>query len=119
MAVATEGNVIQTFGGGQHASKGIDIAGKSKQPVFSSLAGEVVYSGNGLVGYGNLIIVKHSSDYLSAYAYNAQNLVKEGAHVKRGQKIALMGAVRHKPQLHFEIRKNGKPVNPVGYLHKK
>ena len=79
--------------------------------------GQVVYSGNGLISYGNLVIIKHSNAFLSAYAYNRSLLVKEGESVKAGQTIARMGTVdRGKAMLHFEIRKNGKPVNPLKYL---
>ena len=115
----TKGHIIKRFQEKGNANKGIDIAGRLSQPVVASLDGKVVYSGNGLVGYGNLIIIKHSDNYLSAYAYNAKNLVKEGMPVKRGQKIATMGkASSGSSQLHFEIRKNGRPVNPKNYLVK-
>lgn len=113
----TEGNVVKGFNEQGSISKGIDISGKLRQPIYASLSGEVVYSGSGLVGYGNLIIIKHSDDYLSAYAYNAANLVSEGNWVTRGQKIALMGqAESNGSRLHFEIRQHGKPVNPVLYI---
>ena len=79
--------------------------------------GEVVYSGSGLLGYGKLIIIKHNDTYLSAYAYNSQLLVKEGDSVKAGQDIAIMGQGNEgRPMLHFEIRKDGKPVNPLEIL---
>lgn len=113
----TKGNIVKPYSEQSQTSKGIDIAGKFRQPIYASLSGKVVYSGNGLMGYGNLIIIKHSDDYLSAYAYNAQNLVKEGDNVIRGQKVALMGKPNNKtPRLHFEIRRQGKPVNPSQYI---
>lgn len=96
---------------------GINIAGQLGMPVRASAPGVVVYSGKGIRGYGNLIIVKHSDDLLSAYAYNEKCLVKTGDRVKAGQHIALMGfSPRGKPRLHFEIRHRGKPVNPLHYL---
>jgi lipoprotein NlpD len=97
--------------------KGIDIAGKSGQPVVASAAGRVVYAGSGLRGYGKLIIVKHNSTYLSAYAHNRDILVKEGQQVGKGQKISEMGDTdADQVKLHFEIRKMGKPVDPAKYL---
>jgi lipoprotein NlpD len=76
-----------------------------------------VYSGNGLIGYGELIIIKHNDTYLSAYGHNSRRLVKEGQHVEAGQEIALMGASgAPRVELHFEIRKDGKPVDPLDYL---
>lgn len=112
------GRVVQTFKANDTARKGIGITGKLGQPVKAAAAGTVVYSGNGLINYGNLIIIKHSHSFLSAYAYNQSLLVKEGESVKRGQSIAKMGKLEAKPQLHFEIRRNGKPVNPLYYLPK-
>jgi lipoprotein NlpD len=97
--------------------KGIDIAGKAGQPIFASAAGKVVYAGTGLRGYGKLVIVKHNNTYLSAYAHNKDLLVKEGQQVTRGQKIAEMGNTdSDEVKLHFEIRKLGKPVDPLKYL---
>jgi len=97
--------------------KGIDIAGKLGQPIMASASGRVVYSGNGLRGYGKLIIIKHNSTYLSAYAHNEKILVKEGQKVTRGQKIALMGNTdASQVELHFEVRRFGKPVDPAKYL---
>lgn len=102
------------------AKKGLNILGRAGQSVKAAAAGEVVYSGGGLVGYGKLIIIKHSDTYLSAYAYNSKLLVKEGDIVKAGQTISEMGRDHTgKTLLHFEIRKNGKPVNPVRFLPKK
>ena len=98
---------------------GIDITGRKGDSVYAAADGQVVYAGSGLRGYGKLIIVKHNNTYLSAYAHNSRMLVTEGQYVKGGQKIAEMGhggSGRYK--LHFEIRKKGKPVNPLTYLPK-
>ena len=98
-------------------NKGINIRGRRGQLVFATVAGKVVYSGSGLIGYGKLIIIKHNKTYLSAYAHNEKILVKEGDVVKRGQKIAHMGRTPDNHiQLHFEIRRNGKPVDPLRFL---
>ena len=100
-------------------NKGIDIAGSVGRKIKAARSGIVVYSGSGLAGYGKLLIIKHNYLYLSAYAHNRRLLVKEGQKVKKGQYIAEMGVgVNAKPSLHFEIRKNGKPVNPLNYLPK-
>jgi len=97
--------------------KGIDIAGKVGRKIKAAESGVVVYSGSSLVGYGRLLIIKHNYLYLSAYGQNRRLLVKEGQKVKRGQVIAEMGVgVNAKPLLHFEIRRNGDPVNPTKYL---
>jgi lipoprotein NlpD len=97
--------------------KGIDIAGTAGEPVVASAPGKVVYAGTGLRGYGKLIIIKHNSIYLSAYAHNREILVKEGQQVARGQKIAEMGNTdAEQVKLHFEIRRLGKPMDPVRYL---
>lgn len=99
---------------------GINILGKMGEPVVAAAAGEVVYSGSGLIGYGKLIIIRHDDIYLSAYAHNDKLLVKEGAKVAGGQKIAEMGSSGTKQvMLHFEIRRNGKPVPPLSYLPNK
>jgi lipoprotein NlpD len=93
------------------------INGKVGQPVLAAASGSVVYAGSGLIGYGQLIIIKHNDTYLSAYGYNASLLVKEGQTIKKGQQLATMGeGPERKPRLHFEIRRNGKPVNPRQYL---
>ena len=98
-------------------NKGIDIAGKVGEPVLAAADGKVVYAGNSLRGYGNLVIVKHDNTYLTAYAHNSKLLVKEGDSVRKGQKIAEMGDTdTNSPKLHFELRVNGKPVNPTPYL---
>lgn len=115
----THGKVLQKYSPKGRGNKGIDIAGKAGQPVLAASSGKVVYSGNGLPGYGNLIIIKHSDQYLSAYAHNRKLLVKEGKTVTRGQKIAELGSTgTRSPRLHFEIRRHGKPVNPLRYLPK-
>jgi len=112
-----KGRVVKTYKSGDTSRKGIGISGRYGQGVKAAAAGTVVYSGNGLINYGNLVIIKHSHAFLSAYAYNKSLLVKEGDSVKPGQLIAKMGKVDSgKPQLHFEIRRNGKPVNPLHYL---
>ncbi len=99
------------------SNKGIDIAGKVGEPVLAASDGKVVYAGNSLRGYGNLAIVKHDNTYLTAYAHNSKLLVKEGDSVRKGQKIAEMGDTdANSPKLHFELRVNGKPVNPTPYL---
>ncbi|MGE4375947.1 MAG: peptidoglycan DD-metalloendopeptidase family protein [Burkholderiaceae bacterium] len=98
-------------------NKGYDIAGKAGDPVYAAADGRVVYAGAGLRGYGNLIILKHSNTFLTAYAHNQALLVKEDQTVKRGQKIAEMGSTdADRVKLHFEIRKQGKPVDPARYL---
>lgn len=113
----TNGRVIRGFVAGDPARNGLDIAGKEGQAIVATSAGQVVYSGNGLIGYGELIIVKHSEKMLSAYAHNRVRLVKEGDQVWAGQKIAEMGRNSSNEQLlHFEIRMLGKPTNPMNYL---
>jgi lipoprotein NlpD len=111
------GNVIGTYVSGDQTKQGIDIAGNEGDPITATADGEVVYSGNGLIGYGELIIIKHNASFLSAYGHNRKRLVQEGDKVKAGQRIAEMGAsAAARDELHFEIRKNGKPVNPLEYL---
>jgi len=112
-----KGRLITTFKSNKTGRKGIDIAGKEGAGIRAAAAGKVVYSGNGLISYGNLLIIKHNRSYLSAYAHNRKLLVKEGETIKAGQKIAELGKTgADSPRLHFEIRKNGKPVNPLKYL---
>ncbi len=102
------------------ASKGLDIGGTRGQPVRATANGRVVYQGSGLRGYGQLIIVKHSDEFLSAYAHNDRIYVKEGEVVKRGQKIADMGSTgTDRVKLHFEIRRQGTPIDPLKYLPKR
>jgi lipoprotein NlpD len=112
----TKGKLIGQFSESANR-KGIDIAGKLGQPILASAAGKVVYSGSGLRGYGKLIIIKHNKTYLSAYAHNDKIIVKEGQSVSRGQKIAEMGNTdSNRVELHFEVRRLGKPVDPAKYL---
>ena len=113
----TKGRLVRNFSSGNQGNKGIDITGRRGQNIESAAAGTVVYSGNALRGYGNLVIIKHNDNYLSAYAHNERLLVKEGQSVKAGQKIATMGSSgTNSVRLHFEIRYQGKSVNPVHYL---
>jgi len=112
-----KGKVVTSFS--RSGGKGIDIAGRFGQSIQAAADGKVVYSGSGLIGYGQLIIVKHNKRYLSAYAHNNKILVKEGDTVKGGQRIAEMGrSGSNRAMLHFEIRRDGKPTNPVRYLPK-
>ena len=112
------GKVIAPFS--DSGNKGLDLAGRSGDPVFAAGDGKVVYAGAGLRGYGELVIVKHNAMFLSAYAHNRKILVKEGQQVTRGQKIAEMGNTdTDSVKLHFEIRKQGKPVDPAPYLPKR
>lgn len=117
----TKGKVVQTFSAGDDNRKGVWIHGRMGQPVNASEAGKVVYAGNGLVGYGNLIIIKHDRSYLSAYGYNSKLLVREGDMVSKGDVVAQMGTpnIGGQPVLHFEIRRQGKPVNPLPLLPRK
>ena len=112
----TEGKIITGFSDTENL-KGIDIAGRTGQPIVAAAAGKVVYAGTGLRGYGKLIIVKHNNSFLSAYAHNKDILVKEGQQVTRGQKIAEMGNTdSDQVKLHFEIRRLGKPIDPLKFL---
>lgn len=112
------GKVIATFN--DSSNKGVDLAGAIGDPVLASGAGKVVYVGSGLRGYGNLVIIKHDNTFLSAYAHNSEILVKEGQSVQKGQKIAALGnSDTDRPKLHFEIRRQGKPVDPMQYLPKR
>lgn len=114
-----KGRVIHTFSAKPFGNKGISIAGRLGEPVVAAVAGTVVYSGAGVRGYGNIIIIKHDQNYLSAYAFNQRNLVKEGSRVIAGEKVAEMGQNNSgRVLLYFEIRQNGKPVNPMLYLQK-
>ena len=113
----TNGRINVNFGAKPGTGTGVLINGKAGQPIYAAASGRVVYAGSGLIGYGQLIILKHNDTYLSAYGYNASLLVKEGDQIRKGQKIATMGeGPERKPRLHFEIRRNGKPVNPRQYL---
>lgn len=114
------GRVISGFSSKGEVNKGIDLEGKQGDPVFAAAPGRVVYAGSGLIGYGNLIIINHNQEYLSAYAHNSRLLVTESDNVNVGDKIAEIGnSGAEKTMLHFEIRKDGKPVNPLKYLPKR
>jgi lipoprotein NlpD len=109
------GKVLAGFN--DSTNKGLDISGSIGDPVLAASGGQVVYVGSGLRGYGNLVIIKHNNNFLSAYAHNKEVLVKEKQTVQKGQKIALLGnSDSDKPMLHFEIRRQGKPVDPMKYL---
>lgn len=109
------GTVIERFD--ETRNKGIDIAGKVGDPVVASADGKVVYAGNGLRAYGNLVIIKHDDDFISAYAHNSKLLVRLNEPVKRGQRIAEMGNTdAERPKLHFELRRGGKPIDPLKFL---
>jgi len=113
----TDGQILNRYSAGDPTRQGIDIVGKGGQPVRAAADGVVVYSGSGLVGYGELVIVKHDEQWLSAYGHNRTRLVNEGARVKAGEQIAEMGSTgAAREMLHFEIRYNGKPVDPLQYL---
>jgi lipoprotein YgeR len=110
-----QGTVVHSFDGKN--SKGIDIANAAGTPVVAAAAGSVVYAGNGLRGYGNMLIIKHSDDYLTAYAHNRALLVKEGQRVQQGQQIAEMGDTdSNRTMLHFEVRYMGRSTDPARYL---
>ena len=114
------GRVINRYVAGDAARQGVDIQGKAGQAVVAAADGEVVYSGNGLIGYGELVIIKHSSEFLSAYGHNRKRLVAEGDRVKAGQQIAEMGrSASALDLLHFEIRRSGKTVDPLTFLPRK
>lgn len=115
-----QGRVLSGFHGNNGLNKGIDIGGNLGQPVLAAASGQIVYAGSGLRGYGKLLIIKHNETYLSAYAHNHHLLVKEGDVVKAGQKIADMGSSgTDRVKLHFEIRREGTPVDPMKYLPKR
>lgn len=114
-----DGQLIGRYVNGEPTKQGIDIAGNSGAPVRAAADGVVVYSGSGLVGYGELIIIKHNEQWLSAYGHNRNRLVNEGQLVRAGQQIAEMGrSGAPREMLHFEVRYNGKPVDPLLYLPK-
>ncbi|MGP4123491.1 MAG: murein hydrolase activator NlpD [Sodalis sp. (in: enterobacteria)] len=113
----TDGKIIDNFSDTEGGNKGVDISGSLGQPILATANGRVVYAGNALQGYGNLIIIKHNDNYLSAYAHNDTMLVPEQQKVRAGQKIATMGSSgTSTTRLHFEIRYKGKSVNPLRYL---
>lgn len=112
-----QGRLLRTFKAGDATRNGIDIVGQEGGPVMAASSGEVVYSGNGLIGYGELVIIRHDERMLSAYAHNRRRLVAEGDTIRQGQKIAEVGRNdRNETVLHFEIRRDGKPVDPLQYL---
>jgi lipoprotein NlpD len=114
------GRIVSSFKAGDPLRKGIKIAGQSGKAILAAEGGKVVYSGSGLIGYGRLIIIKHNDNYLSAYGHNSKILVKEGDQVTKGKKIAEMGTANSgEPMLHFEIRRDGKPVDPERLLPRK
>ncbi len=116
----TKGKLLSHYSSKDAAHSGIKIGGKKGQKVFAAESGEVVYVGSGLIGYGQLIIIKHNNKYLSAYGHNSDLLVKEGDRIKRGQNISTMGVTNQgKALLYFEVRRYGKPVNPLAYLPRK
>lgn len=111
------GQLISLYSSNSSLNKGIDIAGDLGQPVYAASTGNVVYAGSGLRGYGELVIIKHNDTYVSAYGHNHRLLVREGQRVKAGEKIAEMGSTgTDRVKLHFEIRRQGKPVDPLQYL---
>jgi lipoprotein NlpD len=113
----TSGRINVEFGAKPGPGTGVLINGKAGQPIVAAAPGRVVYAGSGLIGYGQLIILKHNETYLSAYGYTSSLLVKEGQEVKKGQRIATMGeGPERKPRLHFEIRRNGQPIDPRQFL---
>ncbi len=115
-----KGRLISRYDAKSAGKKGINIAGKTGDPVRAAAAGKVVYSGSGLSGYGRLIIVKHNKDFLSAYAHNRKLIATEGQWVNKGEIIARMGrSGTDRTRLHFEIRKKGRPVDPLRYLPKR
>lgn len=115
----SKGKLIAKFSSKSPVNKGIDIAGRLGESVHAAAAGSVVYAGSGLLGYGNLVIIKHNEQFLSAYAHNKKLLVKESQQVKAGQVIAEIGSSgTDQVKLHFEIRRQGKPVDPIKYLPK-
>ena len=113
-----KGTILSRFGeGDEKARKGISISGKPGMPVLAAAGGKVAYAGDAVRGYGNMIIIKHNGEYLTAYAHNRVILVKEGDTVAKGQKIAELGSSdATQPKLHFELRKQGEPVDPLKYL---
>ena len=113
----TNGRIDVDFRAKPGSGTGVLIDGRLGQAIKAAASGRVVYAGDGLIGYGKLIILKHNDTYLSAYGYNASLLVKEGEQISKGQRIATMGeGPERKPRLHFEIRRNGQPVNPRQHL---
>jgi len=113
------GKVLKTFSADGDGKQGINLGGAEGDEIKAAAAGRVVYSGSGLTGYGNLIIIKHDSNYLTAYGYNRELLLEEGASVGKGETIARMGRNGNTPMLHFELRSDGRAVDPLAYLPRK
>lgn len=118
-----KGKVVTNFYNGSARGKGIDITGKKGESIFAAAPGKIVYAGNGIRGYGNLVIIRHNAQYLSAYAHNHKINVKEGEQVTGGQRIAELGSTgvgaKNRTILHFQVRKNGKPIDPMNILPKR
>lgn len=113
----TQGPLVYRYGNRAEIASGIGIGGRQGQTVSAAATGRVVYAGSGLAGYGQLVIIKHNDTYLSAYGHNGRLLVVQGQDVRRGDKIAEMGlGPRRQPRLHFEIRRNGAPVDPLPFI---
>jgi lipoprotein NlpD len=113
----TDGRIVSRFGADDGIESGIGIDGREGQPVRAAAAGRVVYAGGGLMGYGQLVIIKHDETFLSAYGYNSELLVTQGQDIARGATIALMGqGPGRQPRLHFEVRRNGVPVDPLLFV---
>ncbi len=113
----TDGRIVARFGADDGIASGIGIGGREGQPVRAAAAGTVVYAGGGLIGYGQLVIIKHDEIFLSAYGYNSELLVTQGQAIARGATIALMGqGPGRQPRLHFEVRRNGTPVDPLLFV---
>jgi lipoprotein NlpD len=113
----TQGQLVYRYGNKAEIASGIGIGGRQGQTVSAAATGRVVYAGSGLAGYGQLVIIKHNDTYLSAYGHNGRLLVTQGQDVRRGDKIAEMGlSPKRQPRLHFEIRRNGAPVDPLPYI---
>ncbi len=111
----SNGPILEVFNG--TTNKGVEYGGKIGDPVLAVADGSIIFSGNSLRSYGNLVIVKHNNSYISVYAHNSKNLVKEGDVIKRGQKIAEMGnSETDRVKLHFELRRESKPIDPSGYF---
>lgn len=113
----TDGSIVSRFGADGSVGSGLGIGGREGQPVRAAAAGRVVYAGGGLIGYGQLVIIKHDETFLSAYGHNSELLVTQGQDIARGATIALMGlGPNRQPRLHFEIRRNGVPVDPLLFV---
>ena len=115
-----DGKVLAGYASAEGGNKGLDISGKIGDPVVAAAEGTVVYAGSGLLGYGNLVIISHSQEFLSAYAHNSRILVRENQKVKQGELVAEIGNTGASvPMLHFEVRRDGRPVDPLRYLPKR